>query len=144
MKKTIITFVFVWTVFSISAFAQEKDMLVLKNTSYIDVEKGELVKNVDIVINGYLIQEIHKTSSDKNYSNAQIIDLEGCFLIPGLVEGHTHISPIPEKNLTIALKHGLTGLRDMGGDGEYLKLLQDAVKSGELMGPDIYLSLIHI
>lgn len=141
MKKTIITFVFVWTVFSISAFAQGNEMLILKNTSYIDIEKGGLVKNVDIVINGYLIQEIRKTS-DKNYPNAQVIDLEGCFLIPGLVDGHTHISPIPEKNLTIALKHGLTGLRDMAGDGEYLKLLQDVVKSGELIGPDIYFSAL--
>jgi len=64
------------------------------------------------------------------------------FLIPGLIEGHTHITPISEKNLTIALKHGVTAIRDMAGDGSYLKLLHDAVKSGELIGPDIYFSAL--
>jgi len=142
MKKIVIIFLFVWIVFLIPAFSQEKELLVLKNTSFIDVEKGELVNNVDIVIKESLIQEINTHSSGKNYPNAKVIDLEGCFIIPGLIEGHTHISPISEKSLTIALKKGVTALRDMAGDGEYLKLLQDAVKSGDFMGPDIYFSAL--
>ena len=142
MKKIVIIFLFVWIVFLIPAFSQEKELLVLKNTSFIDVEKGELVNDVDIVIKGSVIQEINIHSLGRNYPSAQVIDLEGCFIIPGLIEGHTHISPISEKSLTIALKKGVTALRDMAGDGEYLKLLQDAVKSGDFMGPDIYFSAL--
>jgi len=117
-------------------------LLVLRNTSFVDVEKGIVIDNVDIVINESLIQSIDKHSADIQYPEAQIIDLNGCYVIPGLIEGHTHISPIPEKSLTIALRKGVTALRDMAGDGEYLKLLQDDVKSGELIGPDIYFSAL--
>jgi len=124
------------------AHMQESKILVLRNTSFIDVDIGVIVKNVDIVINESLIVEINEHSPDINYPDAQLFDLEGCFVIPGLIEGHTHISPIPEKSLTMALKRGVTSLRDMAGDGEYLKLLQDAVNSGDLLGPDIYFSAL--
>lgn len=140
-SKTISTSLLFILFLSISVLAQEK-LIVLKNTSFVDVEKGILIDNVDIVINESLIQSIEKHSPDVQYPEAQIIDLNGCYVIPGLIEGHTHISPIPEICLTLALKHGVTALRDMAGDGEYLKLLQDAVKSGELIGPDIYFSAL--
>nr|NQU90052.1 amidohydrolase family protein [Bacteroidota bacterium] len=118
-------------------------MLVLKNTSFVDVEKGELVSDVDILILGSLIQDIKRHSPERVYPDAGVIDLEGYFLIPGLIESHTHISSLrSEESLTIALKKGITTLRDMGGDGRYLLDIRQAVKNGEFPGPDIYFSAI--
>jgi adenine deaminase len=34
----------------------------------------------------------------------------GRYVIPGLIEGHTHVSPLPEVSLTIALKKGIVAI----------------------------------
>jgi len=75
-------------------------------------------------------------------STPKVINLSGRFLIPGLIDTHQHISNSPEKCLSNALLNGITALKDMGGDGAYLTELQEAVKRGELLAPDIYLSAL--
>lgn len=75
-------------------------------------------------------------------STPNVINLSGQSLIPGLIDTHQHISNSPEKCLSNALLNGITALRDMGGDGAYLTELQKAVKRGELLAPDIYLSAL--
>jgi imidazolonepropionase-like amidohydrolase len=116
--------------------------MVLQNVSVIDVVSGVCEDNMDIVVKGQRISSITMHDPDRYDKAAKLIDLTGKFAIPGLIEGHTHISGTPEKNLTRSLGMGLVALRDMGGDGAYLMELQEAVKSGELSAPDIHFSAL--
>ncbi|MFH1196484.1 MAG: amidohydrolase family protein [bacterium] len=113
---------------------------VLQNLNIINVIDGTVENNMDIVIDGEKIFDIVIHRTDWNNMDVQLIDLSGRYAIPGLIEGHSHISGVPENSLTLALKNGVTSIRDMGGDGKYLKELKDAVYSGELFAPDIYFS----
>lgn len=132
----------------ISAFCSNAQLLpekneytILQNVNIIDVTNGNISKKMDIAITGGIITQIskHKTDWDKDLKR---IDLKGKYIIPGLIEGHCHITGRPEKSLTIALKRGVTAIRDMGGDGAYLKELRDAILNREVSAPDIYFSAI--
>ena len=87
--------------------AIEKDLpdLVLKNAKIIDVFSLEIIEG-DIAVLDDMIVGIGE------YHNAKkIVDLNGKFVSPGLIEAHVHIESsliIPENFSTILLKHGVT------------------------------------
>lgn len=115
---------------------------VLRNTNVVDVNDGKLVVNVDVLIEGKFIKGIESHHPEIPYGDVPVIGGEGLYCIPGLIDAHTHVSNAPEKSLALALKKGVTAIRDMGGDGQYLQELQQAVRKGELPGPDIYFSAV--
>jgi imidazolonepropionase-like amidohydrolase len=97
---------------------------------------------MDIRIEGPLIQDISKHGTRDEDVSARKIMLDGHFVIPGLIESHTHISPMPEVCLAVALEKGVVAIRDMAGDGAYILALQKAIAGGDLVGPDIYFSAV--
>lgn len=113
---------------------------MLRNATLIDGRGGPPVTGVNILISEGLIQEVTPSHQHVPVDVDRVIDLSGRYLIPGLIEAHTHISGASDEDLGFALKKGLTSLRDMGGDGGYLRQLQEAIANGELMGPDILFS----
>lgn len=121
---------------------QTSQVLILVDANLVDVETGRIRENVSILIRGDSIEEISGDLENEQVEGAQTIDIDGRYVIPGLIEGHTHISPLPEKSLTFALEKGVVALRDMGGDGAYLSELKRAIQAGELQGPDIYFSAL--
>jgi len=89
---------------------------------------------------------------------ARRIDARGRFLVPGFVETHAHlavgpvsfvleagvpvptVTPEPELaplTLRALLAHGVTTMRDPGGDTESLVRIRAAAEAGELPGPSV-------
>jgi imidazolonepropionase-like amidohydrolase len=68
----------------------------------------------------------------------------GAFLLPGLVDMHTHLPPASPLNLTsyfclLYLLHGVTTLRDCGDvDGTAVPSARRALERGELPGPRVF------
>lgn len=122
--------------------SQNRKFTILQNLAIVDVISGKCMRNYDIVLSEERIWNIIEHKSRQDDKSINLIDLTGKYAIPGLIESHNHISGIPERSLTVALRKGMTALRDMGGDGEYLRELQKAVFSGELSAPDIYFSAL--
>ena len=137
-------------------------MLVLKNARLIpELTENFDEKYADVVINGELIQEI-KPANSVSIPEAQVIDLEGKTLMPGLIEGHLHLDLCGkntfEENvesdsyrimrcLRLAqdnLKKGYTTVRDVGDRNNITIGLAKAVNEGMIMGPDILTSGIII
>lgn len=71
------------------------------------------------------------------------IDLDGAFVIPGLVDAHVHLANYPRPRAELAerlgwsLDHGVTTLRDLGGDARILADLKRAIAAGEIEGPHL-------
>lgn len=137
-------------------------MLVLKNARLIpELTENFDEKCADVIINGELIQEI-KPANSVSIPEAQVIDLEGKTLMPGLIEGHLHLDLCGkntfEENvesdsyrimrcLRLAqdnLKKGYTTVRDVGDRNNITIGLAKAVNEGMIMGPDILTSGIII
>ncbi len=152
MRRYIIVVIFLLGSMQLSAVAKEpaKDQMdtsvtVLKNAGIIDVKQGKLIRGKDVVIAGGKI--IGLSSSKKKWPAATIVDLKGKFIMPGLIDVHVHVTANRMNkientyhHLEYLLKHGITAVRDAGGDGAALREAQLAINSGKRSGPAVYFS----
>ena len=120
-------------------------LLVLKNANVLDVQKGKFVEHKNVVIKDGKIIKI--ASNFKTKEPVKIIDLKGKFLTPGLIDVHVHVTSNYKNSiektyshLSYFLKHGITSVRDAGGDGDALLIASKAISAGERNGPDVYYS----
>src|SRR3546814_6663949 len=135
-------------------FIRGRDMSFLfKAGNLLDPRKGELVENVDILIEEGVVREV----SDRplSSSTAQVIDLHGKVIMPGLIDCHIHIflievnianlEGVPLTMLTAKsgdlmrdmLMRGFTSVRDTGG-ADYG--IRDAVAQGLMLGPRLFVA----
>lgn len=131
----------------------EKDsLLVLKNGSIISLtSKGSSVKKGTLVIENDKIKAIEYKDLDKVYPNAKIIDLQGKYMLPGLIDSHVHLATVPntnrnennafvEKMLDEMLFSGITAVRDMTGNGIILADYKRASQLNQVPAPEIFYS----
>jgi len=131
-------------------------MLVLRNTRLIpELTEGYDGRSGDVVIDEGKIKEIVPAGAAQYGETAEVIDLNGKTLTPGLIEGHLHLDLCGmntfEENvqsdsyrvmraLRLAqdnLKMGYTTVRDLGDRNNITLGLSQAVKDGLVVGPDI-------
>jgi imidazolonepropionase-like amidohydrolase len=76
------------------------------------------------------------------------IDLDGAWVMPGLIDTHVHVARFDdtlaqaEKILREAVRGGVTGVRDMGGDARSLAEIDRAMAAGEFVGPHLLYSAL--
>lgn len=118
---------------------------LLKNATIIDMV-GDKGKKGDVLINNDKIEQVSYSATIQSPEGAVTYDLTGKYLIPGLIDNHVHIThgtyDDAVKALNVALKNGITGVRDMGGDGRMLAQLQRNALIGENASPDVFFSAI--
>ncbi|SDL87115.1 Imidazolonepropionase [Pedobacter sp. ok626] len=117
--------------------------LILTNANVLDVKLGRFIKGKDIVISKGKI--IALTSSPKKWKAAKLIDLQGKFIVPGLIDAHVHVTAHRKNNientykhLEYFLRHGITSVRDAAGDGSALLQAQTEIRQGRRTGADVY------
>ncbi len=98
---------------------------------------GYLEEGVLIVQDG----TFHSVSSFEGATippDATIIDLEGSYVIPGLIDMHVHLNEalIPQQ-LEAFLKYGVTTVREVGGVSERSVRLIEELRQGTRMGPTL-------
>ncbi len=122
-----------------------QNYVILKNATVIDVVTGT-VKKGDVHIKNEKIEALDYNQKLMSPVGSTIYNLEGMYIIPGLIDNHVHIThgtlKDAQDHLQTALKNGVTGVRDMGGDGRMLSLLKKNMQIGEDQGPDVFFSTI--
>lgn len=76
-------------------------------------------------------------------TNARVHDMQGMYVVPGLVDSHVHYATNPDRRYAEAelmrnVYGGVTGVRDMAGDARELASLSRAALLNEIAAPDIY------
>jgi len=127
--------------------AKEKFDLLIINASVIDLAGGKISPGKLIGINKDTIQLVANMASADRYASDQIIDAKEKFVMPGLWDNHVHFrggdSLINEnKNLLpLFIAHGVTTVRDMGGDiSQSVLQWRNEIREGQLAGPNIFTS----
>jgi imidazolonepropionase-like amidohydrolase len=130
-----------------AAFAYAADpALVINHAVVINVASGALQSDMAVVIEGGRITAAVPSAKARFPKAARIVDATGKFLIPGLWDMHVHTIfgdwlPKDEKIiLPLFVANGVTGVRDMGGDLEELKVWRAQIATGRVLGPRMVIS----
>ncbi len=87
MYKNII--IFLLLCISISSFGQiEKGDVLIKNGTLITITNGDKI-NTDILVKDGIIEKI---GNDMNAEGIEVIDASGQFVMPGIIDAHSHIA----------------------------------------------------
>ncbi|RML35945.1 Imidazolonepropionase-related amidohydrolase [Pseudomonas syringae pv. atrofaciens] len=141
-------------VWSLPMSTTEATHLILRNGRLLDVQQGQLISGQEVVIEGERIVAV-RAEGEPAPAGAQIIDLGGRTLMPGLIDCHVHVlasnanlgmnalqpnAIIMYRALPILaamLDRGFTTVRDAGGADW---ALARSIQMGLIPGPRIFAS----
>lgn len=87
--------------------------LVIKQGKWVCVQSGEIIPGTDIAIVGERIAYVGPDAAHTIGEHTQIIEADGRFLTPGLLDGHMHVESgmlTVTEFVRAALPHGATGM----------------------------------
>jgi len=106
----------------------------LTNANLFDGVNNAITENVTILVSDGRIERIE--TGDVNVPrDYEVIDIEGNFLMPGMIDVHTHMNTIERANR--ALDSGVTTVRVAGASAYQDIALRELVRSGRLAGPEV-------
>lgn len=108
--------------------------ILFKDVNIVSMTARGLMEHQDLVISESTISSITPTSSGPRQDCKQVIEGNGQYLSPGLVNAHIHLND--QQELVKYLEKGITSVRTMNGTPEILQL-RDRVLNGDVVGPTI-------
>ena len=110
--------------------------LYLTNASVVDVVAGDIDPDMTVVVRGERIQRIVPDDSvGSTPDEATVVRLEGRYVLPGLIDGHTHLESLGAARR--ALESGVTTARAVGVGGYRDVRMRELVREGTLPGPEM-------
>lgn len=129
---------------------------LIKGTKLID-GKGGVIENAAILIDGETIIGVGRQADIAQPDGTTVIEAAGSSIMSGLIDSHVHLvntgSPLSSmdsrqasdddmmlqsiKNSFLAIKSGITTVRDLGGKGFITVAVRDAIAKGVIPGPRI-------
>src|SRR5262245_17938300 len=113
--------------------------IVLVNANVVNVRDGRIVPNATIVLRDGKIASVGSGAAP---SGVTVIDVRGRYVIPGLIDAHTHIATF--RAARTALESGVTTVRSAGVSGYFDVGFRELVKKGALAGPDFLAAGYHV
>jgi len=86
---------------------KEKADLAFINATILNVYTGELLDHYSVTIKGEWIAYVGNDPEDTIGPNTNVVDIKGKTIIPGLIDGHTHLVWL--SNVSEFLKYAMTG-----------------------------------
>ncbi|MFL2604628.1 MAG: amidohydrolase family protein [Flavobacteriaceae bacterium] len=153
MKKKLILILII----PLGLIAQKK---ALVGGTLINGFGNEPIKNSVVIIENETIKKVGTIDNISIPSDAEIISTEGMSILPGLWDMHVHLMitghsdytywdktylPVFENVIMPASAHqlllaGITSARDLGGPLKASLQVRDAINSGKIPGPTMYMS----
>lgn len=140
--------------------AQSSKVKALVGGTLIDGFNGKPIRNSVVIIEGERIKAVGQVGATAIPAGAEVISTEGMSVLPGLWDMHVHlminghsdyahwdktyidqfepvIMPASARQLLMA---GVTSARDLGAPLKASIAVRDAIKSGKIPGPTLYVS----
>lgn len=130
---------------AVSSGAQAQEgVTALVNANLIDGRGNAPLANQTILIADRRISAVFPSGNRPLPNGTRIIDLTGQTVLPGLIEGHVHLSPNPEAaaGLRKMLRAGITTVRDVGGDARMMQELRSKAADAPNTMPDLVYSAV--
>ncbi|WP_185236457.1 amidohydrolase family protein [Teredinibacter franksiae] len=119
-----------------SPVGSANNSIVVVGARIVEVSKGRITEQRNIRIKNGLIVEITPTAVTPS-ANDLVINAEGKYIMPGLIDMHTHVWE--KADLYAMLAHGITRTRVMSGNSPQ-RIFRKWIAKGKLHGPALSLS----
>jgi hypothetical protein len=108
--------------------------LVIRNARLFDPRDLSITPAMSVVVSGERIIRVGPDSDIKPSPNAEIINAQGRFLMPGLWDNHQHFS---DNDGALDLANGVTSARDMANDTDAFVQRVARFDNGTELGPRV-------
>lgn len=117
---------------------RDDEIIVLEGATLIDGTGAAPRQDVAIVVENHRIRRIGRSGQVEYPSGARVVQLGGRFIIPGLIDVHTHVqTPVHAEVMAMLLAYGITTVRIPGGTNVGVQV-RDMVERGEMLGPRVF------
>jgi imidazolonepropionase-like amidohydrolase len=119
--------------------------------------KGGVIENAALLMDGDRITALGRQADLQPSEGVEVIEAGNMTIMPGLVDAHVHLvnsgSPLSAtelrsasdddmmilsvKNALLAIRSGVTTIRDLGGKGFITVAIRDAIANGVIPGPRV-------
>jgi len=113
--------------------------IALTHAAVVNVRTGAISQNQTIVLRNGRIESIGSSAAP---SGVRTIDLKGKYVLPGLIDGHTHADNFAA--FKRALESGVTTVRSAGVSNYADVGWHQLVVKGAVVGPDVVTSGYHV
>lgn len=111
---------------------------MIEGGTLIDGNGGRPVPDALIVIRENRIEAVSRRGHVRYPADAQVLQADGKFILPGLLDAHVHYSGFLAELL---LAHGVTSVFDIGGRGPVHTLRREAIARGRVVGPRLFIAV---
>ena len=134
MKRRLLHLIAQCSLATVAAAQQATPVVVLRHANIADGARGAIATNAAVVIRDGQIAQIESEPFNPP-AGATVIDVAGRYVVPGLIDAHTHISTLA--NARRALESGVTTVRSASTNNYQDVALRDLVRQGAVPGPDV-------
>jgi imidazolonepropionase-like amidohydrolase len=122
------------------AIAAAAPALLLSGGFVVDPGSNAAPRRADVLIVGERIAAVGQ--SLRAPSGTRRIDVRGRYLVPGLWDMHAHVAAVGPVGgaLEDYVRHGVLGIRDMGGRVDEILVLREEVALGRRLGPTLFVA----
>ena len=118
-----------------SQFNAPQETIVINNINVLSPDASEMLPQRSVIIRDGKISSIN--SEAQFPENAVLIDGQGKYLIPGLIDSHVHLWQSPN-DLLLYIANGVTQVREMNGSKEHLQWKKE-IENGRV-GPKLFVA----
>jgi imidazolonepropionase-like amidohydrolase len=112
------------------------DSYAITDVAVVDVQQGSILPDQTVIIAGESIRAVGPRAELAVPDGVRVIDGRGLYLMPGLVDAHVHYFD-QEVFGRVLMANGVLLARDMGLPTQEALQLREALKRGELIGPEL-------
>lgn len=118
--------------------------VALTNARIVTMDGDEVIERGTVVVRGNRIEAVGPSESVQVPAGAQVIDVAGRTVLPGLIDAHAHgnhffSGPSPRQNWTYYanLAFGVTTMHDPSANTEFVFRQKELQQAGEIVAPRI-------
>ena len=120
-------------------------MVVLRGATVVTMRGDEVIRDADVVVSSGRIVAVGPRGRVSVPPGAEVRDLRGRWIIPGLIDVHTHFGEVRRGVLELddwgieaTLAYGVTSVLDPSTLSIDMLAYQDLIDAGQMTGPRLY------